>query len=119
MPIDRSPTISVVIAAHNGARTLERCLEALSNSAVAPWECLVVDDGSEDETAVVAERHGARAIALKNRRGPAYARNVGARQARGEVVLFLDADVCIHPDALTRIVDRFRRDPSLDAVIGA
>ena len=84
-----------------------------------PLECLVVDDGSEDDTAAVAERHGVRAIALNKRRGPAHARNVGARQARGEVVLFLDADVCIHQDALTRIVDHFRRDPSLDAVIGA
>jgi len=94
-------------------------LQALSNSALTPLECLVVDDGSEDDTAAVAGRHGARAIALKNRRGPAYARNVGTSQARGEVVLFLDADVCIHTDAVTRIVDHFRRDPSLDAVIGA
>lgn len=119
MPTGGSPTISVVIAVHNGAQTLERCLEALSKSAVTPLECLVVDDASDDDTAAVAERHGVLAIALDNRLGPAHARNVGARQARGEVVLFLDADVCIHHDALTRIVDHLRFDPSLDAVIGA
>ena len=98
---------------------LEQCLEALSRSAATPWECLVVDDGSDDDATAVAERYGVRAIALDKRRGPAHARNVGARQARGGVVLFLDADVCIHPDALTRIVAHFRCDPSLDAVIGA
>jgi len=119
MPTGASPTISVVIAVHNGAPTLMLCLEALSKSAVAPLECLVVDDGSNDDTAAVAERAGVRAIALNKRRGPAHARNVGARQARGELVLFLDADVCIHADALTRIVDHFHLDPSLDAVIGA
>lgn len=119
MPTGGSPTISVVIAVHNGAQTLEWCLEALSKSAFTPLECLVVDDASDDDTAAVAERHGVLAIALNNRLGPAHARNVGARQARGEVVLFLDADVCIHQDALARIVDHLRFDPSLDAVIGA
>src|SRR5260370_36017580 len=87
MPIGASPTISVVIAVHNGARMLERCLEALSKSTVTPWECLVVDDGSDDDAIAAAERHGARTIALGRRCGPAHARNVGARQARGEVIL--------------------------------
>jgi GT2 family glycosyltransferase len=80
----------------------------------------VVDDGSEDDSIAVAERHGGVSVlALNGRRGPAYARNAGVRRATGELILFLDADVCIHPDALTRISDHFRRDPSLDAVIGA
>jgi GT2 family glycosyltransferase len=79
----------------------------------------VVSDGSDDDSIAVAERHGAIVLALNERRGPAYARNTGVRRATGEVILFLDADVCIHPDALTRIVDHFRRDPSLAAVIGA
>jgi len=98
---------------------LERCLEALSKSTVTPWECLVVDDGSDDDAIAAAERHGAHTIALGRRRGPAHARNVGARQARGEVILFLDSDVCIHEDTLTRVVDHFRRDALLVAVIGA
>jgi glycosyltransferase involved in cell wall biosynthesis len=119
VPTDLSPTISVVIAVRNGAGTLDRCLEALSRSDLTPWECLVVDDASDDGSMAVAERHGARVIAVDKRRGPAHARNVGARQARGAVVLFLDADVCIHRDAITRLEDHFRRDPSLDAVIGA
>ena len=98
---------------------LERCLEALSKSIVTPWECLVVDDGSDDDAIAAAERHGARTIALGRRCGPAHARNVGARQARGEVILFLDSDVCVHEDTLTRVVDHFRRDALLVAVIGA
>jgi glycosyltransferase involved in cell wall biosynthesis len=91
----------------------------MSGSALTPWECVVVDDASDDATIAVAEHHGVRVIAIDKRRGPAHARNVGARQARGEVILFLDADVCIHPDAITRLEEHFRSDPSLDAVIGA
>jgi len=119
MPGAVSPTISVVIAVRNGAGTLDECLAAISKSAVVPQECLVVDDGSDDDSIAVAERHGVPVLALNERHGPAYARNAGVRRATGEVILFLDADVRIHPDALRQIADHFRRDPSLDAVIGA
>ena len=50
---------------------------------------------------------------------PARARNLGALHARGDLILFLDADDCIHADAISRVLDNFRHDPSLDAVIGA
>jgi glycosyltransferase involved in cell wall biosynthesis len=86
---------------------------------VKPLECIVVDDASTDGAQQVAERHGARVIVLGERQGPARARNFGARHAHGDLILFLDADVCIHADAMARILDNFRRDPSLDAVIGA
>lgn len=98
---------------------LDECLDSLSKSSLKPLECLVVDDGSTDDAAAVAERHGVRVIVLPRRRGPAGARNAGARQAKGSVVLFLDADVRVHADAIARIAEHFRREPSLDAVIGA
>jgi GT2 family glycosyltransferase len=98
---------------------LEQCLTALERSDLRPVECVVVQDGSTDDSAAVAERHGARVIVLHEQQGPAHARNIGVRLAQGDLILFLDADVCIHPDAIQRIVEHFRRDPSLDAVIGA
>jgi GT2 family glycosyltransferase len=98
---------------------LDECLMALSRSTMGPLECLVVDDASTEGVYSVAERHGARVIALDHNAGPARARNIGAAHARGELLLFLDADVCIHSDAIARILDHFRREPSLDAVIGA
>lgn len=114
----REAKISVVIAVHNSVVTLEKCLQALAKSTVQPLECLVVDDGSTDDPRSVAMRHGARVVVLEKRRGPARARNTGAREARGELILFLDADVCIHEDAMGRILEHFRREPALDAVIG-
>jgi GT2 family glycosyltransferase len=119
VPKDERTAISVVIAAYNAGPLLDECLDALSKSSVPPLECVVVDDGSTDNSSAIAEQHGARVITLRGRGGPARARNVGARQALGEIVLFLDADVRIHPDAIARIAEHFQRDPSLDAVIGA
>jgi GT2 family glycosyltransferase len=114
-----SPEITVVIAVHNSAATLAGCLEALSKSTLQPLECVVVDDASSDGAKAVAERHGARVISLSQRQGPAHARNLGALHARGDVILFLDADVRIHNDAISCILAHFRSDTSLAAVMGA
>lgn len=114
-----APELSVVIAAHDSATTLGECLAALRRSDVQPVDCLVVLDGATDNSEAVAERYGVRVVILRERQGPAHARNVGVRLAQGEWVLFLDADVCIHADAIGRIVEHLRQDRSLDAVIGA
>ncbi len=111
--------VSVVIAVHNAAQMLAQCLDALSRSSVKPLELLVVDDGSTDGSKAVAARYGASIMVLDERQGPARARNIGVRHAHGDLILFLDADVCIHDDAIARILEHFNREPSLDAVIGA
>lgn len=92
-----SPVISVVIPALNEGRQIARCLEALHKQSLdcRQYEIIVVDDGSDDDTADVAARMGARAIRQQNK-GPAAARNRGVDEARGEIILFIDAD-CI-PD---------------------
>lgn len=112
-------SISVVIPAFNSARTLESCLEALSHSSVQPRECIVVLDGCSDDSAAVAERHGVTAIRMAVRSGPTRARNVGVAHATGDLILFLDSDVCVHFDTLARILNRFDEDPGLNGVIGA
>ena len=117
--MDIAPGLSVVIAAYNSANTLGECLAALETSTIRPSECLVVLDGVSDDSEAVAKRYGARVIALHEGQGPAHARNIGLRLAQGNLILFLDADVCAHSDAIARIVEHFRRDPSLDAVFGA
>jgi hypothetical protein len=85
----------------------------------APLECIVVDDASTDDSAAIAERAGFRVISCRRRRGPAVARNVGARAARGEILLFIDSDVLVPPDALARILARFAEEADRTAVIGS
>lgn len=113
------PLLSVVIPVYNGAADLERCLTALAASDTIPLECIVVDDGSTDNSSEIASRHGAKVLSTGGRCGPAGARNLGVKSATGDVVLFLDSDCCVYPDTLTKVVAEFARDPELDAVMGS
>jgi glycosyltransferase involved in cell wall biosynthesis len=111
--------ISVIIPVFNGAGTLPLCLQALTDSQYQAAEYLVIDDGSTDDSASLAERLGATVLSTGGRCGPAKARNLGARHASGDLLLFVDADVSVHPDTLGRIAQRFETEPDLDALIGA
>ncbi len=111
--------ITVVIPVFNDARSLARCLAALANSHLPPAECIVVDDGSTDNSASVARRAGAFLNHSPRRMGPAAARNRGAAAAQSDLLVFIDSDVCLHPDTLGRIQARFDGDPGLAALIGS
>ena len=84
---------SVIVPAHNAAQTIEECIEALLKQSVPreKYEVIIVDDGSTDGTATLARSYGVRVLTQPHR-GPAAARNAGAGQATGEVLLFTDAD---------------------------
>jgi glycosyltransferase involved in cell wall biosynthesis len=86
------PRVSVVVPAYNEARHLERCLSSLQRQSLPLYEIVVVDDGSSDETAVIAARHPIHLIQTAHR-GPAHARNAGARATRGDILVFVDADI--------------------------
>jgi GT2 family glycosyltransferase len=115
-----APAISIIIPVHNAERTLIRCLEDLHRSeGGASFECIVVDDGSSDSSGSIARGFGATVLRTGDRRGPACARNLGAASARAEILMFIDADVCVHPDTIERIHQSFIKDPALDAIIGS
>lgn len=112
-------SVSVIIPVYNAAAHLEKCLSALHAWPAGPLELIVVDDGSTDGSAGVAARFGARVLSTGRRVGPARARNLGAREAKGEILFFIDSDVCVHADTLERVRRDFREDPGLDALIGS
>jgi cellulose synthase/poly-beta-1,6-N-acetylglucosamine synthase-like glycosyltransferase len=115
--------LSVIVPARNEAETLPWSLGALLRSDLPRqhWELIVVDDASGDATAEVARRYADRVIELPGPRpfGPAYARNRAAAAARGEILAFIDADVCVHTDTLRRFADLFRDDPGVGAAFGS
>jgi glycosyltransferase involved in cell wall biosynthesis len=113
------PSVSVVIPVYNGGSDLEACLRALAVPSLAPLEIIVVDDGSIDASAETARRLGAKVLATGGREGPAKARNLGSAAAKGEVLLFLDADVVAFPDVIPRVASAFAADPELQALIGS
>jgi glycosyltransferase involved in cell wall biosynthesis len=114
-----SPSISIIIPVYNGGSAFLRSLSAIRTSTYNSWELIVIDDGSTDGSALLARQLGARVFSTGSRNGPAVARNLGARLARGGYLLFLDADCRVHPDTLANIAVEFQSDPTLDALFGS
>jgi len=115
----KNPDISVVIPVHNGEVYLSMCLHALKASFHTEFETIVVDDGSRDGSAALAKGFGVKVLELGRNYGPAAARNEGAAAAVAPIVLFLDADVLVRGDTITRILDTFSRNPEIAAVFGS
>ncbi|MBI2939500.1 MAG: glycosyltransferase [Chloroflexi bacterium] len=109
--LDDRPTVSAVVPAHNAGALIGRCVEAFATQTYPRerFEVVVVDDGSADGTAEAARRDGVRVISQPHR-GSAAARNRGARAARGEYLLFTDADCAPAPNWIAEMVGSLSGD---------
>ncbi|MGH2399680.1 MAG: glycosyltransferase family 2 protein, partial [bacterium] len=107
------PDVSVVIPTYNQSALLGECLRSLAGQTLARdrYEVLVVDDGSTDATPEVIRRAGAhaRGMRLPANRGRSAARNAGVDQARAELIVFIDSDIIVRPDFLSRHVETHER----------
>lgn len=98
--------VSVIVPARDAARFLPLCLGSLNAADPGPKEVLLFDDASQDETAQVARDQGVRVIQNPGPPlGPGQARNRGASLVQCDWLLFVDADVAIHEDALGRLAE--------------
>ena len=117
-----SPRVSVVVPAHEAAETLPKALDSLLAQRYEEWEAIVVDDGSSDATASIAESYAARDHRLRVVRraqgGASAARNTGIAAGRGEWLLLLDADDWLLPHTLERLVEIVGSVPEADAAFG-
>jgi glycosyltransferase involved in cell wall biosynthesis len=106
---------SVVIPCYNSSRTIEIVLIGLEKQNLSPLEVIVVDDCSIDDTGTVALKHNVKLITLEQNSGPAIARNRGARECKGEIILFLDSDAVPHNDLIANLsisIPSYRRRSS-------
>jgi len=95
----RVDSLSAIVPATDGPATLGECVEAIRSATATPEELIVVD--------------------APEGVGPAAARNIGARRATGDLIVFVDSDVVVHEDAFERIRGAFLADPALTAVFGS
>lgn len=111
------PTVSIIIPARNEAGNIGILIRSLRTQNPAPYEIIVVDDHSSDGTAAAARQEGCAVIQSKplpeGWNGKPWACIQGAEHSSGDILLFLDADTCMEPGGLHRIVDSYERKKGL------
>jgi glycosyltransferase involved in cell wall biosynthesis len=110
--------ISIVIPVYNEAASLKACLDAIANLAVPPYEVIVVDNNSTDETAEVALRFPFVKVLKEPKQGVVHARNTGFNAARGTIIGRIDADTLLPADWTQKVLAIFK-GKTITAVSGS
>jgi glycosyltransferase involved in cell wall biosynthesis len=117
---DARPLVSVIIPSYNYAHFIGQAIECLQSQTYAQWECLIIDDGSTDETAEVVSRYSARDRRIKYHKQPnqglAASRNAGLKLYTGSYVQFLDADDLLEERKFELQVEYLEGRPEVDIV---
>ncbi len=122
--MDRAPIVSIVVPAFNAARFLQTTLKSVCAQTMSDWECIVVDDGSHDDTVdsvrELIAADGRLKLVRQSNRGVSAARNHGYRLAdpRSEFVTFMDGDDLWLPDTLSILTAELRQHPAAVGVHG-
>lgn len=115
--------VSVVIPTYNFGHLLPYTLDSLLAQSYQNWECLVIDDGSVDNTSEVLSEYikkDSRVTYIRQQnQGPGAARNRGIKECRGEVIQFLDADDLLEPEKIKYQVEVMNNEPEIDIVYGS
>lgn len=113
-------TLSVIVPVYNGGESFRQCLKSLTALNPLPMELIVVSDGDTDGSWQMAQGFGAQVIRLATSSGgPARPRNIGALQAKGDYLFFVDADVCVSTDTVGQVLETFHSNPGLTALMGS
>jgi glycosyltransferase involved in cell wall biosynthesis len=103
-----SVVVSVVIPCYNEEKNIGKCLETILHQTLENFEVLLVDDGSTDQTKEIIRRYPVRLLE-HNHKGPGAARNWGAKEALGEILVFVDADMFFDKGFLEHLVAPIRQ----------
>ena len=113
--------VSIIIPCYNQAQYLPAALQSILEQSYTNWECIIVNDGSSDNTETIANDWCKKDIRFKyffkENGGLSSARNLGLANSKGDFILFLDSDDFIAPEKLLLSVKSFMEDTSLDLVI--
>ncbi|MBI4517939.1 MAG: glycosyltransferase family 2 protein [Deltaproteobacteria bacterium] len=113
------PDISVIIPMYNAAETIRDCLESILSSQGVRYEVIVVNDASTDHSLAIALEFPCTVISLASNIMAANCRNLGARHAQSDILMFFDADQLMQADTLHCFVNVLHANPEMDAVVGS
>ncbi len=117
-----TPLVSVIMPTWNRGQMIERTIQSLLDQSYQNWECIIVDDGSTDNTAQIMTRYLADPrfrFYSRPHRGCSAARNAGLAEVRGDAIAYLDTDNLWLPNYLSAVVSAFERDEELKSVYAA
>lgn len=111
--------LSIIIPAKDASATLKRCLDSIHVEEPFLNEIILVDDGSTDDTILIANSYSKVKVVqtATERRGVAAARNLGAKTASSEIILFVDSDIILPLNAL-KIIEKAFSVPTVNAIVG-
>jgi glycosyltransferase involved in cell wall biosynthesis len=114
---EKNPNISVIVPTLNEERNIRTFLESLGQQPSVDFETVVIDGGSKDGTSRIAKAHNAKIVVLPGY-GEFTSRNIGAKIAKGSLLLFTCADIIFPKNVFRKIVDKFEKYPQLIALSG-
>ena len=123
MKMAKSLFMSVVVPVYNSSRTVKLCIEAVFNQDYENYEVIVIDDCSSDSSVEIKKnlkkkKNKFRFIQLKENKGPAYVRNLGAKKGLGDIIVYADSDLAMHEDCLKLFNKKFLENPDIASVAG-
>lgn len=115
--------VSVIVTSYNQGKYLHESLGSLLNQSYGQWECLIINDGSTDETERIAlgfcERDSRFSYFFQENKGVASARNIGLSKVNGAFIQFLDADDKIHARKIEYQLGVLNSNPSINLIYGS
>jgi len=113
------PEVCVVMPVYNGAKTIELAIESLLYQTYRNWKCVIVNDGSTDNTKEILDKikdNRFIIIHLEKNKGRGYARQICLENASGNLLTYLDADDFYHPEKITNQVSIFEHNINVQLV---
>ena len=110
--------VSIIIPCLNEAENIEKCIDSIKGQHYdGEYEIIAVDNGSKDNTLRIIKDKGV-ILERAKKKGPSAAKNKGIERAKGNIVVFLDADCIAHPDWLNNMIGPFRNNSNIGCVAG-
>lgn len=120
MEVNNLPKISIIVPCYNGAKYIRETLDCLQKQTIEEWECIIVNDGSTDNSLEIlkeyAEKDSRYKYIDKKNEGPAIARNTAIAASSGKYILPLDADDLIAPSYANKAIDYLEEHPKCKLV---
>jgi len=116
--MDEQPLVSVIIPNYNSEKTIRLCLEGIYQQDYPNFEVIVVDDCSTDNSVKIIEKFPCKLYCNLRNSKVSVTRNLGASKALGEIFFFVDSDVVLFANAISNLMQEFKRDPEIGCVCG-